>query len=496
MASSGNESINTPGGQASPAAEGGSNDGQVEVHSVDWIPTSDRHGKPWHVGAVWFVSNMNITPMATGVAAVSMGTHQSLMWTIVATIVGALFGTIFMAFHASQGPHLGLPQLVQSRPQFGYVGAAISVWIFALINYGAYNISDAIISGSAGEYLFGTPPWVAYLLFGGIGTIIAIIGYKMIHLINRIMAIPLMLVTVFITIAAFYHVDLSWSMLSFSQFNAVDFFSIFVVVSGFQLGWAPYVSDYSRYLPANTPVKSIFFWTYFPSVLAGVWVFIIGILAGSKAPGMDPSSAVAVACDEFVHGGGTIALLTMIIGLVSIMSLNQYGGSLTLISILDSFIPIKPTRTLRVVSVLVLFAGISVIAQLIGPSGFNTFYSNVMIFMAYVFTPWTAVNLADYFLVRRGRYVISEIFNPKGIYGRWGFRGIFAYVVGLLAMVPFMVTEPFTGFAVKYTHGIDISMFIGLPVAAIVYWLVCLNLDVKKEARMASKEGKVEEELV
>jgi purine-cytosine permease-like protein len=32
-----------------------------------------------------------------------------------------------MAFHSAQGPQLGLPQMIQSRPQFGYIGALL-VW--------------------------------------------------------------------------------------------------------------------------------------------------------------------------------------------------------------------------------------------------------------------------------------------------------------------------------------------------------------------------------
>ena len=39
--------------------------------------------------------------------------------------------------------------------EFGYLGAAITVWIFALINYVAYNTSDAILSGDAANVLFG-----------------------------------------------------------------------------------------------------------------------------------------------------------------------------------------------------------------------------------------------------------------------------------------------------------------------------------------------------
>ena len=35
------------------------------------------------------------------------------------------------AFHSAQGPQLGLPQMIQSRAQFGYIGVAVLV-LFAL----------------------------------------------------------------------------------------------------------------------------------------------------------------------------------------------------------------------------------------------------------------------------------------------------------------------------------------------------------------------------
>jgi len=74
----------------------------IELHSIDWVPNDERHGRVRHLGAIWFVGNINLTAMATGVVALSIGT--SLMWTIIATVLGSLFGTFFMAFHSAQGP--------------------------------------------------------------------------------------------------------------------------------------------------------------------------------------------------------------------------------------------------------------------------------------------------------------------------------------------------------------------------------------------------------
>ena len=161
----------------------------IELHSIDYVPDTERHGKVTHLGAIWFVSNINLTAMATGVTALSIG--AGLVWTLIATILGSLFGTFFMAFHSAQGPQLGLPQLVQSRPQFGYLGAAVTVWVFALINYIAYNTSDALLSGDAFHELFGINTNVGYFIAALIAAVIALFGYHWIHRVNRVLTWPL-----------------------------------------------------------------------------------------------------------------------------------------------------------------------------------------------------------------------------------------------------------------------------------------------------------------
>src|SRR4051794_23896362 len=131
-------------GQTNPGRE---RTGSIELHSIDVVPLRERHGTLRSLGAVWFVANISLTPMATGIVALAAG--GTIFWTLVAIVVWSLFGTIFMAFHSTQGPHLGLPQLVQSRPQFGYIGAAVTVFVVVLVNYIAYNTSDALLSSDA-----------------------------------------------------------------------------------------------------------------------------------------------------------------------------------------------------------------------------------------------------------------------------------------------------------------------------------------------------------
>jgi purine-cytosine permease-like protein len=460
----------------------------IELHSIDWVPDSERHGKVSHLGAIWFVGNINLTAMATGVAALSIG--AGLMWTVVATVLGSLFGTFFMAFHSAQGPQLGLPQLVQSRPQFGYLGAAFTVWIFALINYVAYNTSDAILSGDAFHTLFGINTNVGYFLAASVAALIALYGYHWIHRINRWLTWPLLVVMLLLTVAALTDSRLPVDAFSLGEFKGAAFMTVFVIVAGFQLGWAPYVSDYSRYLPATVGVRSTFWWTYLPSGLSAIWVFCLGsVMYAAAGPDATPVQAFKSAADQLFGWFGWIAILGLLIGLLSVMAINQYGGMMSMISIRDSIKPVKASRRIRAIGIGIMFVMVWATAQFVGVDRFNTFYGNVLIFLAYLFTPWTAINLIDYFFVRKGGYVIREIFKPDGIYGRWGWRGNVAYAISLLCMIPFMVTTPFIGFGAAALGDVDISIFVGLPVAGLLYMWFCRSLDLESERRMVDEEG-------
>ena len=89
--------------------------------------------------------------------------------------------------------------------------------------------------------------------------------------------------------------------------------------------------------------------------------------------------------------------------------------------------------------------------------------------------------------MRRGHYAIEQIFTPDGIYGRWGWRGIVSYLIGFAAMTPFFSTGLYEGFVAKDLGGADISIFIGLPVAAILYYVLTRSLDTAHERAVAAQ---------
>jgi purine-cytosine permease-like protein len=361
--------------------------------------------------------------------------------------------------------------------------------VFALANYITYNTSDAILSGSEMYEIFNIPPQIGFFIAAAVATIIAIYGYSLIHFLNKLLFWPSIVALVALTAGVFLHGSFPPGAFDLSNFNSASFMTAFVIVAGFQLGWAPYVSDYSRYLPKKEGIRSTFWATYLASGLSGVWVFALGAVASGPNGTLTPVTAVKVLGDSIFTGLGTLLLSVLLLGLLLVMAINAYGGSLTLISMADSFKKVTPTKTIRLVALLVMGFTVWSIAQFVGEERFNSFYGNALIFLAYLFTPWTAVNLVDYFYVRKGVYVIGEIFNKDGIYGRWGWRGNAAYIIGFVSMVPFFVTAPYVGVIAKNLSSVDYSLFVGLLVSAVVYLLLARGIDLEKEAKMAAAEG-------
>jgi cytosine/uracil/thiamine/allantoin permease len=110
--------------------------------------------------------------------------------------------------------------------------------------------------------------------------------------------------------------------------------------------------------------------------------------------------------------------------------------------------------------------------------------SNSLLVMLYLLAPWTAINLMDYFFVRRGHYAITDLFTPNGIYGAWAWRGIVAFIIGVLVEIPFMVVgTTYTGFvAEQYLSFVDVSWIIGMVVAGGLYFVFTRSLDLDVEA--------------
>src|SRR5436190_7398141 len=382
--------------------------GGLEVRSIDYVPLRELHGQLWHLGPLWFMSNAQIATLAVGVVGVSTG--GNLFWSLVAIVAGVLVGTLFMAFHSAQGPQLGLPQMIQSRPQFGYIGALL-VWLFAYVQYAGFNVFNTILGGEAMSRTAHGAVKLWVVIVTVVALVVALVGYDLIHRAERWLTYLMIVIFGIFTITLFF-IHYPAGTFGIGTFQAGPFLGQFGVVAGYQISWAIYVSDYSRYLPPGVGVRQTFFWTYWGSAIGGAWMMIVGATlaawAGKSFSGTGIAELDRVG-DHVFTGFGAIVLILATAGLVSVTALNMYGGSLTLISAVDSFRKVRPTLGLRVATV-GFTALLSLVGALAATKNFLGNFNNFLLLILYLFIPWTAVNLVDYYIVRRGHYAIAEIF--------------------------------------------------------------------------------------
>ena len=446
-----------------------------ERRSIEYIPRGERHGKPWHVTPVWFTPSANLASLAIGTIGVLSGLN--LVYSLMAIVFGSAFGTFFASFHSSQGPQLGIPQMIQSRPQFGYRGAAL-IYVIAAAAYVGFSVFGIVLMGQTLELLFAVPQGLGMAATTTVSVVVAAVGYNVVHKMARWIALAFLLCYVVLTVAMPPVLSFPESAFSTDGFSITFFLAQGAAAAAACLAWAPYVSDYTRYLP-HMSVKASFFSTYLGLAVSSIWVMGVAAVVTAAFPGAGIIEAFLDGGNAVFGGFGSVLLVFGLIGTIYLGSMNFYGGSLTVISILDSIRPVRPTTTLRV-AFAAAFGLVSLVIALAATDTLLAGYGTFLTILLYALAPWTATNLVDFFLVRKGKYSIREIFNPRGIYGGWNWRGYTAYVASMLAMLPFAMTGAWNG-PVAELLGYDIAPYVGMAVGALIYYVLCRSMDLASE---------------
>ncbi len=462
----------------------------IEVHSIDWVPENERHGRLWHQPIFWFLGDFQFVTISIGFIGPSMG--LSILWTFVAGSLGIIIGTAFMAFHGSQGPKLGLPQLIQSRAQFGYRGVVVPLFV-TLFTYIALNVIGqiSIAQGLAQSYGW-SEIWMEILTAVLAGTL-AIFGHDWLHRAFQWIFYITLPLTVVISIGILTGQAGTISHTSSHYgFSWVAFMVMLGAALSYNVSYAVYVSDYSRYLPRKTRSGSVIASVFFGAAASPIWLIAMGAWLAVHLGVTSALVGLIDAGNNMIPHLGTVTGLLSVVALVAVTGMNGYGASLTILTGFDCFKKVSPTRLVRsaavVVSVIIWF----VIGAAISGTAVNAF-GTALTLMLYLLIPWSATNLMDFFLVRKGHYAIMDLFSPGGIYGAWNWRGLTAFAAGFVAEIPFMVLPSpinYTGPVANALAGVDISWIAGLIVTVLVYWLLSrsMNLEGERPAIEASEQ--------
>jgi nucleobase:cation symporter-1, NCS1 family len=441
----------------------------IEIRSIDYVPDAERHGGLASQFTLWLAANLQITAIVTGALAVVFG--GDVLWSLVALFLGQLIGGAVMALHAAQGPQLGLPQMITSRVQFGVYGAMLPIVAVCLMYIG-FSASGCVLAGQAIAQLLGIGEAAGIITFSCLIVVVTLFGYQIIHVLGRVASVVGVVVFVYMfgRLCATHDVA---ALLAERHFSLSQFLLAMSLSASWQIAYGPYVADYSRYLPRNTSVGRVFTAVGLGSVIGSQISMTFGVLAAALAGAQFEHHEVAYIVGLGSSGvAASLLYLGIAFGKVTVTSLNAYGSFMSMATIVSALrrgvrIPVQH-RFFYIVAMV----GVSALLALTGHHSFLKAFEAFILCLLAVFTPWSAINLIDFYCFTRSRYDVPALSDPDGRYGRWNMTGISIYLLGILVQVPFLDTAFYTGPLVALLGGVDISWIIGLVVPGVLYYLL------------------------
>ncbi|MEC3977618.1 purine-cytosine permease family protein [Amycolatopsis sp. H20-H5] len=430
----------------------GTGDLAIESHGIAPIPEDNRFGAPWRLFTVWFAPNLTMTAVFTGTLGAGLG--LGFTTGLIVMLAGTLLGSLPVAYLSTWGPRTGIGQLPLSRLPFGrgVVLPGLLQWLGSI----AWDALVGLFGGEALAELTGLPFWLAVLVILVLQCALGVFGYEVIHRVQAVMSAVLgvAFVVLAVKVVSGHPIVFSDSVVGGELAGAIVLFS--TITLSLAISWAPYASDFSRYLPAKTSSARVFWFTLLGLTASYTIGEGLGLALGS-ALGDQTASGVRT----LMGGGvlGALALLVIALASVSSNAMNDYSGSLALQTV--------GVRVRRPVSaVLVTLVAFALILWM--HSGeLSAKFENVLLFVSYWIPPFLGVVVPDWLTRTRGggRFgPVEQTARP----GRW-WAALVAFVLGFAAAVPFMNTSIFTGPVAAALHGADLAYYVGFVVTLLIY---------------------------
>lgn len=456
---------------------------KIEQHSIDFIELHERRGQPRDLFTLFVGGGAVISVLGGGALLVSP--TFGFWWAALAVVIGLAAGTALAAFHAAQGPTLGIPQMIQSRAQFGFRGAVFPMLVAELCYIGFFaatpSSSALLIAGGAPHVSIPVMTIVLSVLCAAI----AWWGYDLSHRLGRVLTIGAVVVYGIVAgimifadpLPAVHHLVLG------GGFSVGPFLSDVTLSFIFAAGYAPYVADYSRYFSPRVSMRATGIYTYLGISLAlGAMLLLGAYLAAVSGYTADIFGALfKVAAGIGTWFAWVFVVVTTLVTLLQ-GSLSIYAGTDTAVSIAASFRPGLAGKSLRLrtVAMLPVFV-LCTAASLAYSHNFFTVFQEFLNVLVVLLVPWSAVNLIDFYFVRRGQYQTADIFDAAGIYGRWNRVGLASWLLGAACALPFANLTFYVGPVARALGGGDLSWAVSVVVAGALY----LTFGPGEERRLA-----------
>jgi NCS1 family nucleobase:cation symporter-1 len=433
----------------------------VEPGGAEFIPLSERHGRPLNQFWTWVSPNMEFATIFVGVIGVWFF-GQSFWMAALAILLGSALGSVSMGALAARGPLFGVPQMVLSRISFGYLGNILPAGVNALVAGVGWFAVNSVSGAFALNALLGWNSKICLVIIVVVQLAVAFFGHNLVHMFERI-AFPL-LVVVF-AIAAVVTFTKAHPGGVHETGGLGGWLITLGAAFGYAAGWNPYASDYTRYLPRDTNRRATGLW-------AGLGVFVSCVVLEIVGAAAATVTSVAKYADNPTAGFTShlptavadITLLAIALGAVCANALNVYSGSMSFLAL-----GIRLPGSLRRAIVAIVFGVAGFFLALSGLSDAGTKYNNFLLVISYWIGPWLGVFFADQ-LLRRGKRVDGFLFDRR--HNPWA--GFAAMAIAIAVSIVFFANQTdYIGIVPKHVSASfgDLTFEVGFVLAALLYAL-------------------------
>ena len=429
--------------------------GAVEPGGAEFVPLSDRHGKPIGLFATWMSPNLEFATVFLGVIAVAF-LGLSIWQALLAAIVGFGLSSFFHGVLSARGPKMGVPQMIQSRIPFGYRGNILPAGINAIIAGIGWFAVNSVSGALALATLTGLSSQITLLIVVALQILVAYYGHNFLQRFERI-AFPFLAIA--FILAFIWVVPNADPSAAGGDGGIGAWLIVMAIFFGYGAGWNPFASDYTRYLPASVSAKATGWWAGLGVFVSCTLLAFLGMLTATLAwpDGASPTDVFTAPMPGFV---AALVLLAIAIGSISANAINLYSGAMSLLTLGITW----GAQARRVVSV-VGFGILGTIVAYLGLSDISK-YENFLLVIAYWIGPWLGVVFMD-MILRRTHKVEGFMFDHK--HNPWG--GFLAMLLGMvLSIWLFSNQAQYVGLvpAANGNFG-DIAFEVGFVISAVLY---------------------------
>ena len=446
---------------------------RADAHSIEPIPESDKDSTGPQ--QMWIWAGANIAPINWALGALGIVLKLGLWETIAVIVLGNLVGCAIFGAFTVMGHKTGVNQMVLSRSAFGRRGAYLPSALMFLMTLGWIGVNTyfpvKIAVAILGQFGLGDT-WLTNFLVVTvvmvIQVLIGIYGFYAIRTFEKYTVPVTVLIMALMSVLAWTRPGVvNWGLTSTlppaAHFAMLTLLTTAVGV-GWGISWVTWASDYSRFVPRAAHSASVFWYSYVGMFVPSVWLAILGATIASTTLDTDPARMVSA-----VFGGLTslLVLLLVLHGPVATNILNVYSAALAALSM-----GLRLSRT--AVALVAGIVGYLVTIYFISQPSFARAFDNWMISLLLWMSPWAGVVMADFFIVRRRRIDVAELYREpeRSSYGDVNWGAIVAFVVGLVAgwsvedgLVPALQGPIST----RLLAGADLSWLVGIVVAGGLY---------------------------